>query len=179
MADNDLALGRLVDTVSHSSYWKSTLILVTEDDAQDGPDHVDAHRTLALAISPYTQTGATDSTRYDTAAMLATLEDVLGMPPMSIVDQRANRMWAAFRAQPDLRPYNALTPSVTPFGAPGAATNPPNAPLAKQAAQWDLSRADAAPELALNESIWRSVKGPRARMPRPRHALVVGSPAGG
>jgi YVTN family beta-propeller protein len=179
MADNDLALGRLVDTVSHSSYWKSTLILVTEDDAQDGPDHVDAHRTLALAISPYTHTGATDSTHYDTAAMIATLEDVLGMPPMSIVDQRANRMWAAFRGRADLRPYTALTPSVTPFGDPGAPTNAADAPLAKQAAQWDLSRADAAPDLALNESIWRSVKGPGARMPPPRHALIVGSPPGG
>jgi YVTN family beta-propeller protein len=175
MADNDLALGRLVDAVSHSSYWKSTLILVTEDDAQDGPDHVDAHRTLALAISPYTQTGAVDSTRYDTGALIATMEDLLRLPPMSIVDQRATRLWAAFSPEARLDPYSALMPSVTPFGEPGVAVNGPRAPLAAAARKWNLRDADATPEVPLNEAIWKSVKGSGSRMPRPRHDLIVGS----
>ena len=103
MADNDLALGRLVDVVSHSRFWKSTAIFVTEDDAQNGPDHIDAHRTVAYVISPYTQAGAIDSTHYDTAGMVATIEDLLGLPPMAIGDQRAIRMWKGFtpQAEPD------------------------------------------------------------------------------
>ena len=103
-ADNDLALGRIVEKVSKSPFWPNTAILVTEDDAQNGPDHVDAHRTLAYVISPYTQTARVDHTHYDTAAMVATLEDLLGMPPMTIVDQRATRMWKGFSRKPELPP---------------------------------------------------------------------------
>jgi YVTN family beta-propeller protein len=175
MADNDAALGRLVDVVSHSRYWKDTAILVTEDDAQNGPDHVDAHRTLALVISPYTRTGRVDSTHYDTASMVATIEDLLGLPPMSITDARASRMWGGFAARPNLRPYDALRPEVTPFGEPGAPVNGVAAPMAAAAAKWDLDDADAAPEVALNESIWKSVKGRNAKMPRPRHDYIIGS----
>jgi len=175
VADNDLALGRIVDAVSHSRYWKSTAILVTEDDAQNGPDHVDAHRTLALLVSPYTQAGKVDSTHYDTASMVATIEDLVGMPPMSITDARASRLWGAFVTQPDLRAYDAIQPKVVPFGDPGAPINGANAPMARSAAKWDLTDADAAPEIALNESIWKSVKGRHAKMPRPRHTHIVGS----
>jgi hypothetical protein len=175
MADNDLALGRLVDVVSHSRYWKDTAILVTEDDAQNGPDHVDAHRTLALVISPYTQAGKVDSTHYDTASMVATIEDLLGMPPMTVTDARASRMWGAFVSRPNLRPYDAIQPTVVPFGAPGAPINGANAPMAREVATWDLENADATPEVALNQSIWKSVKGRHSRMPRPRHEHIIGS----
>src|SRR3989442_1879226 len=82
VADNDLALGRLVDAVSHSQFWASTAIFVVEDDAQDGPDHVDGHRNLGLVISPYTQTGKVDSTLYSTVSMLRTMEMILGVGPM-------------------------------------------------------------------------------------------------
>jgi YVTN family beta-propeller protein len=175
VADNDVALGRLVDVVSHSKYWRSTAILVTEDDAQNGPDHVDAHRTLALVVSPWTKRGAVDSTHYDTASMIATMEDLLHLPPMTITDQRATRMWADFAGRPDLTPYSARTPTVIPYGDPGYPKNPPTAPMAAQAARWDLRDADAAPEIALNASIWKSVKGRRATMPRPRHVRIIGS----
>jgi YVTN family beta-propeller protein len=175
VADNDVALGRLVDVVSHSRYWRSTAIFVTEDDAQNGPDHVDAHRTLALVVSPWTKRGAVDSTHYDTASMVATIEDLLHLPPMTITDQRATRMWADFGGHADLTPYTARTPTVIPYGEPGYPRNPTGAPMAAQAARWDLDDADAAPEIALNESIWKSVKGRRARMPRPRHAHIIGS----
>jgi hypothetical protein len=85
----------MVDAVSHSPYRKSTAIVSVEDDAQDGPDHVDAHRSAVLVIGPYTQHGRVGSTHDDTAAALATIEDLLGMKPMSIFDQRAIRMWPA------------------------------------------------------------------------------------
>jgi YVTN family beta-propeller protein len=175
MADNDIALGRLVDVVSHSRFWEHTAILVTEDDAQNGPDHVDAHRTLALVVSPYTQTGRVDSTHYDTASMVATIEDLLGLPPMTITDARASRMWGLFARRPRLRAYRALRPTVTPFGAPGAPVNRTTAPMTRAAATWDLEDADAAPEVALNESIWKSVKGRASEMPRPRHDYIIGS----
>jgi YVTN family beta-propeller protein len=175
VADNDVALGRLVDVVSHSKYWRSTAIFVTEDDAQNGPDHVDAHRTLALVVSPWTRRRAVDSTHYDTASMVATMEHLLGLPPMTIVDARATRMWAAFARRPDLRPYEVRKPTVVPFGDPGYPTNGSGAPMAAQAARWNLSEADATPEIALNESIWKSVKGRHARMPRPRHEHIIGS----
>jgi hypothetical protein len=175
MADNDLALGRMVEAVSNSSYWRDTVILVTEDDAQDGPDHVDAHRTFSLAISPYTQRAAVDSTHYDTAAMIATLEDLLGLPPMSIADKRATRMWRAFSPQPNFRPYEALEPSVTPFGAAGAPLNGPQAPLGRESSKWDFTEPDATPQVPLNEAIWKSIKGAGSRMPRPRHDQIIGS----
>ena len=175
MADNDLAVGRIVDVVSHSRYWKDTAILVTEDDAQNGPDHVDAHRTLALVISPYTQAGKVDSTHYDTASMVATIEDLLGLPPMTVTDARASRMWGAFVNQPDMRPYTAIRPAIVPFGDPGAPVNPATAPMAQEVAEWNLEDADATPEVGLNQAIWKSIRGRHAQMPAPRHEYIIGS----
>ena len=175
MADNDLALGRLVDVVSHSRFWRSTAIFVTEDDSQNGPDHIDAHRTLAYVISPYTQAGAVDSTQYNTAGMVATIEDILGLPPMAIGDQRGVRMWKGFTRTPNLTPYEARTPSVVPFGAPGFQRNPPTAPMATASAKWNFDVEDATPEIGLNEAIWKSVKGRGSEMPDPRHSYIVGS----
>ena len=174
-ADNDLALGRLVETVSKSPFWPNTAILVTEDDAQNGPDHVDAHRTLAYVISPYTQTGRVDHTHYDTAGMVATVESLLNLPPMTIVDQRATRMWKGFSRKPNYRPYDALMPKVIPFGAEGAPTNAPTAPLATVSRRWNFAVEDATPEIPLNEAIWKSVKGRRSEMPAPRHGYIIGS----
>jgi YVTN family beta-propeller protein len=175
MADNDLALGRLVDVVSHSRFWQSTAIFVTEDDSQNGPDHIDAHRTLAYVISPYTQTAGIDSTHYDTAAMVATIEDLLGLPPMTITDQRAVRMWKGFARAPNLTPYDAIAPAVTPFGAPGAQLNAPNAPMAGQSASWNFEIEDATPEIPLNQAIWKSLHGRDSSAPAPRHGYIVGS----
>jgi YVTN family beta-propeller protein len=166
VADNDLAVGRLVQAVSHSRFWKSTAIFVLEDDAQDGPDHVDPHRSTALVISPFTQHARVDSTHYDTAGMLATIEDLLGLSPMSIFDQRATRMWAAFTGAPVSTPYRAIMPRVVPYGARGYPVNPPSAPLAQASAAQDFSAPDAADKHTLNEAIWRSVKGAGSRMPQ-------------
>ena len=175
VADNDLALGQMVQALTHSPDWADTAMFVVEDDAQNGPDHVDAHRTLALVISPFTQHGAIDHSHYDTASMLATLEDLLALPPMSIFDQRATRMWRAFSAPPNLAPYDFLAPRIVPFGERGAPTNRGAAPLARAARAWNFQDADAAPEGPLNQAIWKSVKGPLSHMPAPRHALIAGS----
>ncbi|MGZ6643458.1 MAG: bifunctional YncE family protein/alkaline phosphatase family protein [Solirubrobacteraceae bacterium] len=175
VADNDLAVGRVVDAVSHSRYWKDTAIVITEDDAQNGPDHVDAHRTEALVVSPYTQVAGVDSTHYDTSSMIATAEDLLGLPPMSITDARVARMWGAWSNKANLRPYDARQPKVVPFGEPDAPKNGASAAMAAASARWDFKNADETPEIALNRAIWKSVKGRRARMPRPRHAKIIGS----
>ena len=177
-ADNDMAVGELVELISHSRYWKDTAIFVTEDDAQNGSDHVDAHRTTALVISPFTKRpGTVDSTHYDTASIVGTIEDLLGLPPMSITDARAARMWHIFRDDgADFSPFVTRRPAdVTPFGEPGYPVDGANAPLADLVGDVDFSREDATPELALNRAIWKSVKGRESHMPRPKHQRIIGS----
>src|SRR5262249_53176155 len=163
VADNDLALGKLVDAVSHSQYWATTAIFVIEDDAQDGPDHVDAHRTAAQVISPYTQTAAVDSTFYSTVSMLRTIELIVGIAPLTQFDAQARPMTAAFTAKPDLAAYDAVTPSQS-LTQPNSAA----APLSAQIATQDLSGADEVPTGLLNRAIWKSVRGAGSRMPAPR-----------
>ncbi|GGJ61873.1 bifunctional YncE family protein/alkaline phosphatase family protein [Streptomyces brasiliensis] len=111
VADNDYALGRLVDAVSHSKFWKDTVIFVTEDDAQDGPDHVDAHRTPALAISPYTQTGKVDSTFYSMASMVRTIGLFAGIGPLTQFDDSSTPMSASFTDKPNYRTYSVIKPT--------------------------------------------------------------------
>ncbi|CRK83048.1 bifunctional YncE family protein/alkaline phosphatase family protein [Neobacillus massiliamazoniensis] len=154
VADNDYALGQLVDTVSHSKYWKDTAIFVTEDDAQGGQDHVDAHRTETLVISPYTQTGAVDSTLYDTAAMVKTIEMILGMKPMSQFDAAATPMQNAFSHKPNTDHYTVVEPTY-----PLDAKNGQNAPMAQVSQKMDFSQPDAAPSDELNKILWKATKG--------------------
>jgi hypothetical protein len=110
MADNDLALGTIVEAVSKSRFWPAAAIFVLEDDAQDGPDHVDSHRSPAFILSPYTRRAAVDSTMYNTTSMLRTMELILGLRPMTHFDAAARPMWAAFASQPDVRPYESVVP---------------------------------------------------------------------
>ncbi len=105
VAENDLALGRLVEGVSHSKFWHETAIFVVEDDAQNGSDHVDAHRTVALVVSPYCRRGVVDSTLYSTTSMLRTMELILGLKPMSQFDAAAAPMYESFQPKLDLEPY--------------------------------------------------------------------------
>jgi len=173
MADNDLALGMLVEAVSKSKFWGSTAIFVVEDDAQNGPDHVDAHRTVALAISPYSRKVGVDSTMYSTSSMLRSMELILGMRPMSQFDAAATPMYNSFRATPDTKPYTSVLPK--------ADLNEVNTKLAWGAAQsrkLNFRKEDAADDLILNEIIWRSVRGPSSKMPAPiRAAFVFAGPA--
>ena len=168
VADNDLALGQLVAAVSHSRFWKNTAIFVIEDDAQDGPDHVDGHRTVALAISPYTQTGTVDSTRYSTVSMLRTMELIVGVEPLTQFDALARPMRKAFTRRPDFRPFDVRTPTVSL-----TELNRPDAPLAAEMARMDFSRPDAADHRLLNEAIWQSVRGRGQRMPAVRNPVAV------
>jgi hypothetical protein len=94
---------------------------------------------------------------------------------MTVTDARAARMWRSFSSAPNATPYNAIQPAVVPFGDPGFPVNGASAPLAAAAATWNLKDADAAPEIALNEAIWKSIKGRHSRMPKPRHRLIIGS----
>ena len=166
VGDNDLALGQLVEAVSHSKFWPQTAIFVVEDDAQNGPDHVDAHRTTAYVISPYTKRGEVDSTMYSTSSMLRTMELILGLKPMSQYDAAATPMFNSFQAKPDLRPYQAL---------------PANVDLEERnsAHAWggkikmNFAREDAVDDLLLNEVVWRSVRGPDSPMPGPVRAAFV------
>jgi YVTN family beta-propeller protein len=168
LADNDLALGRLVEAVSHSAFWPSTAIFVMEDDAQDGPDHVDGHRSIALVISPYTQSGAVDSSFYSTVSALRTMELILGVEPMSQYDALATPMSAAFAKTPNLRPYTALAPAVSL-----TARNGPDAPMAEESRGIDFSQPDRIPMQLMNEILWKNVKGADQEMPPPRHTRAA------
>lgn len=174
MAENDLALGMLIEAVSKSKFWAQTAIFVVEDDAQNGPDHVDAHRTVAFVISPYTKRGVVDSTMYSTSSMLRTMELILGMRPMSQFDAAATPMFNSFQPQADLRPY-ALAPAQ-------ADINERNGKLAwgaEKSRRMDFTKEDAADDLLLNEIIWRSVRGPNSKMPAPVRAAFVFTKPGG
>ncbi|MEJ7708685.1 MAG: hypothetical protein WKF84_02230 [Pyrinomonadaceae bacterium] len=141
MADNDLAIGRLVEAVSGSPYWKNTVIFILEDDAQDGPDHVDAHRSPALVISAYNRPGALIHQFHNTVSLIRTMEILLGLDPMNQLDATATPI-GIFRDQADLTPYKALLPDV----ALDNLINPQRSPaLSPEARYWMNRTAEARP----------------------------------
>ena len=168
VAENDLALGRLVEAVSKSRFWPTTAIFVVEDDAQNGPDHIDAHRTVAFVVSPFARRGAVDSTLYSTSSMLRTIELILGLSPMSQFDAAAMPMVASFQSRPNEAPY-ACRPAQVSLDERNAAT----AWGAEKSLAMDFSVEDAADDLLLNEIVWRSVRGAASPMPAPRRAAFV------
>jgi YVTN family beta-propeller protein len=159
VADNDYAVGLLVDIVSHSPYWKDTAIFMVEDDAQDGPDHVDAHRSVALVISAYNRPGLLIHDLHNTVSLIRTIELLLGIAPMNQLDANAIPM-DVFRAQADLRPYSAVLPNValdnllTP-----RPTDAVTAQWMRRSAEQDMSHPDMADPRILNQIIWFSVRG--------------------
>lgn len=168
VADNDLALGRIVEAISRSRYWKESAIFVLEDDAQNGPDHVDAHRSPALVISPFARRQALDSTFYTTSGMLRTMELILGLPPMSQYDAAATPMYNAFQPTPVLTPYTCR-----PARVRLDERNDPSAPGAQASLRMNFSEVDMAPELELNEIIWQSIRGAGSKMPPPVRSAFV------
>ena len=168
MAENDLAFGQIVEGVSRSKFWPTTAIFVVEDDAQNGPDHVDAHRTIAFVISPWTKHGAVDSSLYSTSSMLRTMELILGLDPMSQFDAAALPMVDSFAKAPILEPYRCR-PAEVALDERNVAT----AWGAEASLVMDFSVEDAADDLLLNEIVWRSVRGPNSPMPAPRRAAFV------
>jgi YVTN family beta-propeller protein len=168
VADNDLALGRLVEAVSQSKYWATTAIFVLEDDAQNGPDHVDAHRSIAFVASPYTKRKFADSTMYTTSSMLRTMELILGLPPMSQYDAAATPMYNTFTNKADLTAFKHR-----PARVDLNEKNPQNAPGALRSMQMDFTTEDAAPDVEFNEIIWKSVRGANSQMPAPVRSAFV------
>ncbi len=161
VAANDLALGQIVQGVSQSRFWRSTAIFVIEDDAQNGPDHVDAHRTVGLVISPYARHGMVDSTFYTTASFVRTMQLILRMPPLTQYDHAAAPLYAAFTDKPDFAPLLLAPPQVdletrNPAGVPGAAAS----------ARLDLSAPDRADPNALNAVLWHALR-PGQSIPAP------------
>jgi len=162
VAENDLAIGRLVEIISHSRYWNDSAIFVIEDDAQNGPDHVDAHRSPALAISPFSKRRTVDSTLYTTTGVLRTMELILGLQPLSQYDAAATPLYNAFQATPMASPFMHFDPRVSLDEKNG-----PTAYGTLASARMDFSAPDLVPDAELSEIVWRSVKGPSAPMPPP------------
>jgi YVTN family beta-propeller protein len=168
VADNDLALGRIVEAVSKSRFWPETVILVTEDDPQAGLDHVDGHRTVGLVISPYTRRGEVIHSNYNQVSMVRTVELILGLPHMNQLDLIAEPMTDCFQDKPDLRPFTAL-----PNNIPLDEMNPPLEAVGGSRRYWaeksmelDLEDVDRADEDTLNRILWHSVKGYDTPYPR-------------
>lgn len=160
MADNDLALGMIVAGASKSKFWPRTAIFVLEDDAQNGPDHVDSHRSIAYVLSPYTRGRGLDSTMYNTVSMLKTIEVILGLAPMTMHDAGARAMHTCFRDKPDTTPYTYVLPKYNL-----EERNPANAPQAARRLAFDFEEADRIDDRGMNEILWLALKG--APMPAP------------
>ena len=168
VADNDLALGRMVEAISRSRFWKESAIFVLEDDAQNGPDHVDAHRSVLLVISPFLRRTTVDSTLYTTASVLRTMELILGLPPMTQLDAAATPLYNAFQPTPNSAPFIAEKARV-----PLDRRNPPKGPGAAEALAFDFDEADLAPDIAFSENVWKAVRGAGSPMPPPRRSVFV------
>jgi YVTN family beta-propeller protein len=172
VASNDVALGRLVEAVSHGPLWKETAIFVIEDDAQNGPDHVNAQRTVGLVVSPYTRRGVVDSTQYCTVSMIRTMELFLGLPPLSQYDAAARPMYASFTDKADLKPYVAEKARIDL-----TEINTKKAYGAERSGKMDFSDYDLADDFELNEILWRSIKGADAPLPSAVRRAIADRPA--
>jgi hypothetical protein len=177
IADNDLALARVVEAVADSPYWKDSVFFIIEDDAQNGVDHVDGHRTIGFVVSPYTKRGIVDSRYYTQIDFVRTMEQILGLPPMNQMDLAVppDSMAHIFTMKPDFTPYEALAnlipldqmnPSVASLSGPARY-------LAEVSLQLDLSGPDRADENKLNQIIWHSAKGYATPYPKKGVELLL------
>lgn len=168
VADNDLAVGRFVEHLSQSSIWKESVVFILEDDAQNGPDHVDAHRSIAFVAGPFVKRRFVDHTMYSTASMLRTIELILGLPPMSQYDAGATPMWRCFTPNVDTAPFRAR-PNQISIDTRNAAVNA----LSRISETFNLAKLDAVPERLFNEVLWKGLRGPDSEMPAPRRSAFV------
>ena len=167
VASNDLGVGRIVAAATRSRFWKEMAIFIIEDDAQNGPDHVDAHRTVGLVISPFCKRGVVDSTFYTTASMVRTMELILGLPPLTQYDSGATPMFNCFTRTAKVKAYEPIMPGVDML-----AKNTAKSPGAKQSARMNLRDYDLAPEDELNRILWLAAKGPDVPYPTPIHRAI-------
>jgi len=152
-ADNDYALGMIVEALSKSKFWPSTAIFVLEDDAQNGPDHIDSHRSPAFLISPYTHTGTIDSNMYNTTSMLRTMELILHLRPLTHYDAGARPMLACFSKTASTATYQVEKPRI-----PLDNRNPQNSPTAARSARLNFSDADLNDDDELNDILWLAIR---------------------
>lgn len=168
VADNDLAVGMFVEYLSKSSIWKETAIFIVEDDAQNGPDHVDAHRTTAYVAGGFVKRKFIDHTMYSTSSMLRTIELILGIPPMTQYDAAAEPMWRCFSSTPDLSHFVSV-PSNIDLDEKNMVINK----WQQKSETFDFTKEDAAPDLEFSEVIWYAVKGESVPFPGPRRSAFL------
>ncbi len=168
VADNDLAMGLFVEYLSNSSIWNQSLIIAVEDDAQNGPDHVDAHRSTAYIAGGFVKRNFVDHTMYSTSSLLRTIELILGLPPMSQYDAGAESLWRCFSKTPNAAPFKSVAANVD-LNEKNTQQNS----SADLSATFDFSKEDSAPDLLFSEVIWKAVKGEHSVMPAPRRSAFV------
>jgi len=165
VADNDLAVGLFVEYLSKSPIWKETAVFIVEDDAQNGADHVDAHRSIAFVAGGFVKRGFVDHTMYSTSSMLRTMELILGIPPMSQYDAAATPMWRCFTPTANTKPFQSIIPAVN-LNDRNTAMNE----WQRRSEKFDLSKEDAVPDLEFNKVLWHGLKGDHVPFPGPRRA---------
>jgi hypothetical protein len=175
IADNDYAVGQVVESLSHSSFWKNMLIVIVEDDAQFGVDHVDGHRTVALLASPYIRRHSVDSTIYSHTSVSKTIEQILGLAPLSLFDLIATDLRASFQDVADMTPYKAELPKQSLFAITPLVTSLSGSvkkdALASASMNWRVP--DAVPTGKLNRILWRAAKGPSVFYPVTRQGVFA------
>lgn len=168
VADNDLALGLFLEHLSKSPIWNESVVFVVEDDAQNGPDHVDAHRTVAFVAGPFVKRNFVDHTMYSTSSMLRTMELILSLPPMSQYDAAAEPMWRCFTSRPNYSPYKSLAANIGLDERNMATTA-----SAKLSETFDFRKEDQIPDMLFSQVIWKAVKGENSEMPAPRRSAFL------
>jgi hypothetical protein len=168
VADNDWAIGLFVEHLSKSPIWEQSVVFIVEDDAQNGPDHVDAHRTTAYVAGGYVKRGFIDHTPYSTSSMVRTIELILGMRPMSQYDAAATPMWRSFSKTPNTKPFQSL-----PARVDITEVNRKDGPLARKSKTFDFSKEDRVNDFEFSEVIWKGVRGENSEMPAPKRSAFV------
>jgi hypothetical protein len=168
VADNDQAIGMILEHLSHSPVWKESVVFILEDDAQNGPDHIDAHRSPAFLAGPYVKRNAVINHMYSTSGILRTIELILGLPPMSQYDAASMPLYDCFTAQPDFTPYSKKAAQVD-LEKRNMTVNESS----KRSELFNFAKEDAIPDLELNEVVWKYVKGESAVMPAPKRSAFV------
>jgi hypothetical protein len=168
VADNDLACGMFLDYLSKSPIWKESVVFIIEDDAQNGPDHVDAHRTTAYVAGGFVKRGFVDHTMYSTSSMLRTMELILGLDPMSQYDASAEPMWRSFSTTPDLTPFNFVPENVS-LADKNVAENE----WQRRSEKFNFAKEDAIPDMQFNAVLWHGIKGDDVPLPAPKRAAFL------
>ncbi len=168
VADNDLAIGMFIEYLSKHPIWKESAVFIVEDDAQDGPDHVDAHRTTAFVAGGFVKRGFVDNTMYSTSGMLRTIELILGLPPMSQYDAAATPMFRSFSKQVNYTPFIAK-----PLQVDINEKNKKESAWQKMSEKFDFTKEDRVASKAFNEVIWKAVKGLESIVPAPKRAAFL------